>query len=507
MFPMGQYISSSQKKEGEYNIFFKNQMIEIFKDENIDIISQSFDFSRCIFVAEAEPSEQNEIKRNIILLVQYLLHSNRLITAGFCNSGKIYTTGNSYKMDETYTPVELSNRVSGIIPYSEPIWFNMVKSSRYAKISKTSAYMSIFCKKIYNVSLERKLLLFVNFSGDTTNGCVAPDGSIPLYNNCLNKQLQNLINRCILVYIVRNFCGALSYSSYPQPLSYDDIISNVDSPEFNITSHIRGFEHVPISGNIRGVIDAFSSITGTRESFFNTDRIFNNMFSELLLTINALINETMTVIGGGFNDQLVAFYEGNIDVNNCEILGWVADDCVIKTCDNFMPAEVSLPLRLLQRESRNNYFYNDKDCGPTFYRWNGKKRVWNGEKWNDVNEPPIEIPRFELPPTGLNQPISEKHLKKIAPEMRGGGKPSINSFFEDINEGQDDGLVDFICKTYGVTMVNNYFIIPKKVQKSIKKTRIHMKPIRSIEVYGKNKRKTKLKRRLKTKTKKVRRFK
>jgi hypothetical protein len=492
-YPMGKYISSPKKKEGEYNLFFKNQLVEIFKDENIDIISQSFDFSKCIFVTHADPSEQNEIKRNIILLVQYLLVSNRLITAGFCNGGKIYATGLSYKLDETYTPVELNRRI-GVVPYSEPIWFNMVKSSRYSKITETNAYMSIFCKKIYNVSVDQKLLLFVNFSGDTTNGCLAPDEKIP-YNNSLNKQLQNLINRCILVYIVRNFCGALSYSSYPQPLSYDDIISNVDAPEFNITNHIRGFEHVPISGNIKGVIDAFSSITGTRESYFTTDRIFNNMFSELLMTINALINETMRIIGGGLNDPLVAFYQGNIDVNNCEILGWVADDCILNTCDNFMPAEVSLPLRLLQREYRNNYFYNDKDCGPTFYRWNGKKRVWNGEKWNDVQEPPIEIPRFELPPAGLNQPISKKHLKMIPPELRG-GKPK--SFFEDINEGRDDGLVDFICKTYGVTIVNNYFIIPKQGRQSRKsKSRsktLQTKPVLSVEVYGKkNKRKTKRK--------------
>ena len=291
---------------------------------------------------ESEPFIEKEIefiKKSVLECFRFVLGNDILRHPDAFNEGKIYRAGLLRDVDKSFIPLgKAISKNCGVKDDNEAVWFSTSNIDIYMRERIKNAGEKVYgiqtCKTFNS---ENQSSYFINLSSNITQLCEGKPTFL------LNKYLQFLFNKCLIVPLIRNYSSMYAYNTKKEIEGFEDYrIFNDD--EIKLDKHVPGY---PCTGKmtyettIYHVLRAWDSTTGTRNSFLNEDRIKITLLFQLIDIFN----------------QLLEYEEKNI-----KILGWTCENTPTSESE-FFHSELAIAIKYLQDPLRKDIFEKDnKEC-------------------------------------------------------------------------------------------------------------------------------------------------
>ena len=293
---------------------------------------------------ETEPFMEKEIefiKKSVLECLSYLLMTNNVLRDSHAfNKGKIYRAGLLRDVDKSFMPLgKAISKNCGVEDENEAVWFSSTNLDHYMKerIKKENAAGG---EKVYGIKTCKTFrkngsIKFINLSSDEIQLCKGTPTFL------LNRYLQFLFNKCLIVPLIRNYSSMYAYENKKliKDFENDRIFKN---RTITIDKHVPGYPCVQEKNNtttIYHVFRAWDYQTGTRSSFLNEDRIQITLLFQLIDVFN----------------QLLKYEKENI-----QILGWTCENTPTSKCEIFH-SELAIAIKYLQGVMREYIFEKDDE--------------------------------------------------------------------------------------------------------------------------------------------------
>ena len=318
-------------------------------------------------------NEVNFITDSMIECLEYI-KNNCLIDPSEFNGGQMYRAALLKDLDKkTLEPLgKAISKNCGSKDDNEAIWFakkvlpNYIKGRLENLKPDEPKHGIISCKK-FNNSYEKDDgeivdLKFINLTHKTqTRKCNKTDV------HPLNTELQTHFNKCLIIPLLRLYSSKYSYDNPDiEPIPLYDILNNDSIKKSKvIDKQVTGY---PCGGDgntttINNIFKAWNYNDGTRDSYFNEDR----------LQITVLF-------------QIIDIFNKLLELENIKILGWVCDDAPRPSKENcqVFHGELAIAIKYLQTPYRELIFDDsEEECSLSVYKIDGPGLV--KVKLEDIN--------------------------------------------------------------------------------------------------------------------------
>jgi hypothetical protein len=310
-------------------------------------------------------SEVEFIAKAINECLIYIETNNCLIKPSEFNKGEMYRGGILQDLDQkTLEPLgKAISKNCGIKDDNEAVWFGTELDESYIKdrldrLKTEPKYGIKMCKK-FNDSCEidgkNVDLKFINLSDNTSIINCIDDKKVNKPVKRLNKILQTHFNKCLIIILMRRYSTEYTYDN--QLIKHINLLNtNKKIIDKQVTGYPCGGDNSVTT--IDNIFKAWSFENGTRDSYFNEDRLQITVLFQIIDIFNRIYQN-----------------KGK----NMEILGWVCDDA--PTADNkcqIFHGEFAIAIKYIQRPYNNKIFVNNKVTSLTVYELvvnNGKQEL------------------------------------------------------------------------------------------------------------------------------------
>jgi hypothetical protein len=315
-----------------------------------------------------DPKIYNIIYREVDFIIDSIIDcldyikNNCLIDPSEFNGGQMYRAALLKDLDKkTLEPLgKAISKNCGSKDDNEAVWFakkvlpNYIKGRLENLKPDESNYGIISCKK-FKDSYEKDDgdivdLKFINLTDTSqTRKCINKDV------HPLNTELQTHFNKCLIIPLLRLYSSKYSYDNPDiEPIPFDDILKNDSINKLNIIDkQVTGY---PCGGDgntttINNIFKAWNYKDGTRDSYFNEDRLQITVLFQIIDIFNKLLEQ-----------------------KNIKILGWVCDDAPRPSKENcqVFHGELAIAIKYLQTPYRELIFDdNEEECSLSVYKIDG----------------------------------------------------------------------------------------------------------------------------------------
>ena len=375
--------------------YFSQSIINKYSPANIrNLVSDVlYDTSRSYYIfynTRHRPSEYVTIERQTLILMHYLLSNNKFQIPNIEQETKtIYRSSALNAVDGTngWFPVakNIADSCIGVQGHpNEATWFSTKKNNFYdVFINPHYPAFVKTCRNIRNISTDNKFNIFIKLTTDEVR-CIEHTNPV---RYSLDKKLQELINKVILVPIVRRYCVGFSnkfeaLTNGEEDLTYEYIMRNKD--RIFIDTAVSGYDCQDIYNprkypanskkllSLEFLLQAMDYITGARNSNFLIDRVHTQVMFDMFDIIETELNKQNNLL----NMELIQDLGINSDTK-INLLGWYASDTGLPdvvsyntsmNCSAF-PAECTISLRYFARPLRYTIFEPidpTSECKPSF---------------------------------------------------------------------------------------------------------------------------------------------
>ena len=373
---------------------FSYPLINKYNQTNIDNYIKTTKTRNCdIFSQYLTNYEINEMERNLLYLVMYLLNNDAFAIPSENANGTMYRAGliSTADRENGYFPVakSIASNCPTKGPSNEPVWFGLEPLLGYLGVKQEYPLGIVSCRKIRDVTHDGKINVVVKLSTDINVVCTPIDKEETFL---LNQNLQIAINKVILVLIVRKYCGRYSKQNYSQDITYHDIIQNPDM--FVFTKTVDGYDcdsryyDIRYKYTIAHLLRCWDYRNGLRNSSYSPDRIQIQALFDVFDLIESLLNAETNIVSRlfieGYQSQGINLsYDTKIN-----LLGWICKNSTWDDpdCPSFS-GEWAISLKYFKKPTRFNVFDGRTDsCKPKFYVYTPKRPGYNDPGYKEITE-------------------------------------------------------------------------------------------------------------------------
>ncbi len=346
---------------------FNKLFIDYFNNDNIVswITNKPINILNCyIFEQYLTNDEIKQMEYNLMQLIYFILKNDLLVFPSVISPDpKIYRAVQLKSVDRTngYFPLlkSMSSQCNSVSNPNEPVWFSFKPLYNYLSLSTKNPAGIVSCRKIKDLTSNFKLNLVLNIS---TNIKVCNDSYL------VNQQLQEQINKVILVLIVRKYCD-YSKTQYPNNLTYEEIMSHPEQYTFIKTVEGYSCDNRYKGGSIYTLLQSWNYFDGTRVSVYNEDRIQIQCLFDIFELVEYIINDNENILSSKFieycnNHGLVNKFNAKTKIN---MLGWICQNTPNRNC-KILPGEWALSYKYFKPPLRYDIFdQRNPECYPKFF--------------------------------------------------------------------------------------------------------------------------------------------
>lgn len=331
---------------------------------------------------DLDATNQNDLYNNAFNLIQFIIHNNKVLLPSDKYCGKIFRSGKSNQFHDRngHLPVNNSNDLN------EGKFFNFVENMDYfTEIFKQDPIALLMCRKMKDYDDRRnRLNIFINYNNNISCKHIIHDNCIRdtfkrftcnndninelKEQNCRNisQGLQNEINKCIIVPIIKLF--GINQDELVYDLTYENIIN--DAKNIFLVNNIPGY-------NFQGYLDPFTMHdllkswdfrTGVRKSKYSEDRCYIYFVMPLLDIIEQILNYNFNANNDLFHLDIRPYLPLNTQIN---ILGIFVDNTPqINPPCNVFRGEFIIPVKHFKKPERYSIFYpRSPNCNIKSYTY------------------------------------------------------------------------------------------------------------------------------------------
>lgn len=336
---------------------------------------------------------------NVFNLLKFIINNNKVILPSYKYCGKIFRSGKSYRFQDENGHLPEIN--SDGIDLNEGIFFNFVEFNHYLNLNQQEPNGLVMCRKIKNYDdVHRRLNIFIHFNNNISckhliqnNNCnnifKKFKCNLNEYDqdcNNISLNLQNEINKCIIVPIVKLF--GINVNNFNHELTYPNILNygldiqlqnNIPGYDYNVIDNQGYLTPYPLSE----VLNSWNFANGLRDSKYNGDRCYTYFVMPLFDICEQILNYNFSVHNNLFNL--------NNPATKVNILGIFVDNTQRipggNNC-NVFPGEFIIRAKFLKKPERYSIFFpRNDDCNVKSYTYepNTQRTIFTGFKHIDRN--------------------------------------------------------------------------------------------------------------------------
>ena len=312
-------------------------------------------------------ADKNELYDNAFNLLQFIIHNNKVILPSNKYCGNIFRSGKSNQFQDRNGHFPVTNSMD----LNEGKFFNFVENMDYfTEIFKQEQVALLMCRKMKDYDEERnRLNIFINYNNNVSCKHIIHDNCNQATFNCTEKvkkeqdchnisqSLQNEINKCIIVPIVKLF--GINNDEFNYDLTYGNIINNAEN--IFLVNNIPGYQFQGYLDpfNMNELLKSWDFRTGMRNSKYSEDRCYIFFVMPLLEIIEQILNYNFVGNNDLFHLDIKPMLPHNTQIN---ILGIFIDNTlkipttINNTCNVFR-GEIIIPVKYFKKPERYSIFY------------------------------------------------------------------------------------------------------------------------------------------------------